>query len=206
MSASEFFGNLSPFEIIVSIVALATGAYTFYKSFVERAKLKLYPGDQVGLVASSGEPCHKFHLRCNLVNGSTKMATVHRMESRIRDPHGKETTYIWHQFFEYVFGGHAVQKSTDSHPISVPPKNSQLEFIEFKAEASNPKFPWPEGTYRFHIEGWVNRKNRKRQPNLYSCFHVRVDEMLSMILGGTNADQNRVFSIPIREWTRANGA
>ena len=201
MSASEFFGNLSPFEIIVSAVALATGAYTFYKSFIERAKLALYSGDQVGLVVSPSQPCHKFHLRCNLVNRSTKMATVHRLEGRIRDPRGIEVTYIWHQFFEYVPGGQAVQKSTDSHPISVPPKNSQPQFIEFKTKTGNPNLQWPEGRYAFRLEGWVNRKSRKRRANLCSRFHIRVD-VLSMVLGGTKAEQNTVVSVPISEWTR----
>jgi hypothetical protein len=201
MPASEFVGDLSPFEIIVAAIALLTGAYTFYKSFIERARLALYPGDQIGLVASPGQACHKFHLRCNLVNRSTKMATVHRLEGRIRDPRGNECTYIWHQFFEYVPGGHAVQKSADPHPISVPPKNSQPQFIEFKTEASNPNFQWQEGKYAFRIEGWVNCKSRKRRANLCSRFHIRVDELLSMILGGTKADQDSVVPVPISEWT-----
>jgi len=120
MAASKFFGDLSLFQIIVSVVALITGAYTFYKSFIERAKLVLYPGDQVGLVISQRQASYKFHLRCNLVNSSTKMATVHRLEGRIRSPNGAESTYTWHQFFQYVQGGHAAQKSTDTYPLSVP--------------------------------------------------------------------------------------
>lgn len=201
MSAFKFFGDLSPFQIIVSFVALITGAYTFYKSFIERAKLALYPGDQIGLVVSQRQACHKFHLRCNLVNSSTKMATVHRLEGRIRSPHGAESTYTWHQFFQYVQGGHAVQKSTDPYPLSVPPKNSQPQFIEFNVEVNGPNFRWTQGKYEFCIVGWVNRKSRRARSNLCSHFHIQIDDKLSMLLGGTEADQDSVITIPISEWS-----
>ena len=65
---AQFFGNKSPFDILVAVVALLTGAYTFYKSFLERAKLSLYPGDRLGLVVSTGGGSRKLHLRANLVN------------------------------------------------------------------------------------------------------------------------------------------
>jgi len=71
MSFDQFFCDQSPFEIIVAIVAFGTALYTFYKSFLERAKLSLYPGDRFGLVISAGG-CRKFHLRATLANHAVK--------------------------------------------------------------------------------------------------------------------------------------
>ena len=39
MCLAQFFGHQSHFEIIVAIVAFATAVYTFYKSFIERARI-----------------------------------------------------------------------------------------------------------------------------------------------------------------------
>jgi hypothetical protein len=61
----QFLGNESPFQIIVAIVAFGTALYTFYKSFLERAKLSLYPGDRLGLVILTGGSS-RFHLRTRL--------------------------------------------------------------------------------------------------------------------------------------------
>ena len=80
---TQFFGDLSPFQIFVSLVALLTGIYTFYKSFLERAKISMYPGDAVRFIVSKDGPFSNFHLMCNLINKSTKVGTVHRLEVRV---------------------------------------------------------------------------------------------------------------------------
>ena len=68
MSFSQFFGDQSPFQVIVAAVAFGTAVYTFYKSFLERARIRLFLGDRVGLVRSASGGCTKFHLRGSLVN------------------------------------------------------------------------------------------------------------------------------------------
>jgi hypothetical protein len=132
MSFDQFFGNQSPFEIIVAIVAFATALYTFYKSFVERAKLFLYPGDRLGLIVSAGGGCWKFHLRASLVNHAVKTGTLHRLEAEIKTPTGNTHLYLWHIFFEYISGTLDVQPAGDATPVSIPGKNSQPLYVQFR--------------------------------------------------------------------------
>lgn len=82
---SQFFGTLSPFDVIVAFVAIVTGVYTFCKSFFESPKISLYPADTIGLVISPNGLISAFHLACNLVNSSAKTGTLHHLEIYI--PH-----------------------------------------------------------------------------------------------------------------------
>jgi hypothetical protein len=133
VSFDKFFGkDQGLFQIIVAIVAFATAIYTFYKSFVERAKLFLYPGDRLGLIVSAGGGCWKFHLRGSLVNHAVKTGTLHRLEAEIKTPTGNTHLYLWDIFFEYISGTLNVQPAGDATPISIPGKNSQPLYIQFR--------------------------------------------------------------------------
>ncbi len=132
MSFNQIFGNESVFQIIVAIVAFATALYTFYKSFVERAKLSLYPGDRLGLIISAGGGCWKFHLRTSLVNHAVKTGTLHRLEAEIKTPKGNTHLYLWDIFFEYISGTLNVQPAGDATPVSIPGKTSQPLYVQFR--------------------------------------------------------------------------
>jgi hypothetical protein len=200
---SQFFGNLSPFEIFVSAVAIMTGLYTLYKSFIERAKLSLHPGDRIGLDIRPGQSCHNFLLGCTLANGSTKMATLHRLEADVCGPKGLIAPFVWHQFADYAQGGRILQRTADPHPVSIPPKDSLLKFIEFQTD-SKPESAWPSGTYEFIIRGWVNRGSRREQPNLLSRFHIRIDDDLSSRLSNAAHKDHSVIHVIISEWQRTS--
>src|SRR6266571_2050538 len=64
MKSSGFFGEMSPFAVIVATIALVNAGYTAYISFVERARIRLNLGDHVGIVLNPGDVGRKFHLRC----------------------------------------------------------------------------------------------------------------------------------------------
>ena len=126
MWLAQFFGDQSPFQIIVAVVAFATAVYTFYKSFLERARIRLVPGDRVGLVLSATGGCTTFHLRCSIVNHAVKTGTLHRLEARITTPAAVSHFYEWNLFFAYVPGTLNVQPAGHPIPVSVPGKSSQL--------------------------------------------------------------------------------
>lgn len=200
MSLSEFFGNLSFFQILTSIVAFLTGIYTFYKSFLEKAKVSLYPGDSVNFVISRGGSVTKFHLRCNLVNNGTKAGTVHHLEALVHCPNGKIYRFFWKLFFEYTTGGAAVQKGTDPYPIAVMAKNSDLIFIEFEIGSGQQTPHWPPGEYEFQIIGWVNKKNRNQTENLKSVFHVEITNDASSRFEQERPGGPILVPVPISEW------
>jgi len=153
MCLAQFFGDLSPFQIIVAITTFWTGAYTFYKSFLETAKVGAYPGDRIALVLSGGGGCRKFQLRANLVNRAVKTGTVHRLEASISGPGGFDHRFQWRLFFEYVSGGQTVQREKDPHPVSIAGKGSELLFAEFEVVPTTPMPVWSTGRYQVELIG-----------------------------------------------------
>lgn len=201
MSLAQFFGDLSPFQIIVSVVALLTGSYTVYKSFLEKAKVSLYPGDAVRIVVSPDGSTSNFHLMCNLINKSTKVATVHRLEVHVLDPQNSKCAFTWNLFYKYLPGGQEVQKESDPYPVAVPQKDSKLLLAGFQSEGEQ-SCNWSEGRYEFRVIGWVNRKHRIQRSNLRSIFHIRITEDNLRQLSKPNQARPIYITVPVIEWER----
>lgn len=201
MCLARFFGDLSPFQIFVSAVALLTGIYTLYKSFLEKPKISLYPGDAVRIVVYPDGRASAFHLMCNLVNKTIKVGTVHRLEVRVLGPQRTTCNYIWGLFYKYLPGGQEVQKESDPYPVAVPQKDSKLLFVEFQAEA-NQSCKWPEGKYGFKVVGWVNRKHRLQSSNLKSTFQIQITEDIIRQLSKPDPTRPIFITVPVIEWER----
>jgi hypothetical protein len=199
---AQFFGNLSPFQIIVSVVALLTAGYTCYKSWIEKAKISMYPGDAVRVVNSADGSFSNFHLMCNLINKTTKVGTVHRLEVRVSGPQNITCNFVWNLFYKYLPGGQTVEKETDPYPVAVPQKDSKLVLVAFQAEANQTR-KWPEGRYEFKVIGWVNRKDRLQPSNLESTFHIQITEENIRQLSQPNPTTGPFFiTVPVIEWER----
>jgi len=201
MSLVQFFGDLSPFQIFVSAVALLTGIYTFYKSFLERAKISMYPGDAIRIVVSPDGCASDFHLMCNLVNKSTKVGIVHRLEVRVLGPQNITCDFIWNLFYKYLPGGERVEKESDIYPVAVPQKDSKFLLVGFQAE-SNQSCKWPEGRYEFKVIGWVNKKDRLQSSNLESIFHIQITEHVIRHLSEPKPTGPVYITVPVIEWER----
>lgn len=198
---AEFFGDLSPFQIIVSAVAFLTGIYTLYKSFLEKAKISMYPGDAVRIVVSPDGRVSNFHLMCNLINKSTKVGTVHRLEVRVSGPQHTTNSFIWNLFYRYLPGGEEVQKESDVYPLAIPQKDSKLMLVGFQSEEEK-GFKWSEGRYEFKVIGWVNRKHRLQSSNLESIFHIQLSKDIIHQLSKPNLSCPIYITVPITEWER----
>ena len=200
MSVSQFFGDLSPFEIIVAIVAFSTGVYTLYKSVLEGAKFAAYPGDRLSLVISAGGGCRKFQLRANLANKAVKTGTLHRLEADVTPPGTAAERYQWRIFFEYTAGAQAVQAKADAHPVSLPGKSSEPLFVEFELADPTHHPTWQPGRYEIKLIGWVNKEHRSKPPNLESVFHIMVTDALSQRLQSRQPKQPNFEHVAIEEW------
>jgi hypothetical protein len=197
-----FFGDLSPFQVIVSagtIVAFLNGAYTLW-TILARAKLKIFLTDSIGIVIPPRHPAEKFHVGCNFINPSAKVGAVHHLEATVLDPEKRKRRFEWNLFFEYASGGAQLRKTTDPFPIAVVPRSSVLQFIEFKIAEGEKIDYWPQGRYEFNILGWANRRDRKSSANVTATFHVEIGHMLSMSLLGTEQNANVVVRVPTLEW------
>ena len=200
MCVAQFFGDKSPFDIIVAIVAFGTFLYTFYKSFLERAQLSLFLGDRVGLVVSANGGCRKLHVRGSLVNHAVKTGTLHRLEALLTTPSGASHSYEWQLFFSYVPGTLNVQPSGNPIPVSVPGKNSQLLLAEFELAAGVSTPAWSTGRYELHITGWVNKENRSQPSNLKAAIHFSLAAAQSKQLFSQAPGQPTVIDVPVEEW------
>jgi hypothetical protein len=203
--SQDFFGYLSPFQIIVSVVsvvAFLVSFFTFYKSFLQRVKLSMYPGDAVRFVSSSDSHASDFNLMCNLVNKSPKVGTVHRLEVRVSGPQDFTCDFTWNLFYKYQAGGESVEKESDIYPVAIPKMDSKLLLVGFQAEAKQ-LFEWPEGRYKFEVIGWVNRKHRRQWSNLKSILHVQITEEYHRQLSQPPPRKGSVYiTVPIIEWER----
>ncbi len=200
MCLSHFFGEQSPFQTIVAIVAFATGGYTFYKSFLERADIAAFPGDGITLVISHGGDCRKFQLRANLVNRSVKMGTLNRLEAEITTPTDIKHAYQWRLFFEYSSEGQQAVATNSPHAVAVAGRGNELLFTEFEAAPGSVTPKWPAGRYTVKLKGWVNLENRQQEPNLNREFHFNIDENTAKHLAEADPLVAELVNLPIEEW------
>ena len=198
---AQFFGELSPFQLIVALVAFLTGGYTFYKSALERARVRVYTGDHVDIASSALHVNSYVNILCNFANHSAKTGTVHRMELNVTDPDGEtKHTFVWSLFYGYVRGGYAVVKETDAYPVALPAHSAKPVFIQFEQVPLLPDPKWTVGQYRFELLGWVNRSSRTSKANLKSAFTVEVTDVAVKALKWKPGEPPKQVSVPIIEW------
>ena len=210
LSTEDFFGNLSPFQIIVAIVAfgaaiysLITGSYSFHKTWIERAKISIYLGDALRISLSRDRHTPDFYLMCNLVNITPKVGTIHRFEAQISDPDGKPCNFVWNLFCKYNSGEESIEKDSDIFPVAVQSKDSRLLHVGFQSETTAiQSFKWIPGKYEFKVFGWVNKEHRGKPTNLKSsAYHIQITEEYCHQL--SLAPQKPCYiTIPVIEWQR----
>ena len=140
---------------------------------------------------------------CNLVNKSTKVGTVHRLEVQVLSPQNITYYFTWNLFYIYLPGGQQVQKESDIYPVSVPQKDSKLLYVGFQIETDVQKtFNWSEGIYEFQVIGWVNREHRLKSSNLKSIFHIHITEDIIKQLNQPVSYDPIYITVPVTEWER----
>jgi hypothetical protein len=190
---------LDYFTYFGSFVGILTAVYTFYKNFIEKAKVSIVPGDRMAIVRGPGG-ARRVHLRCALLNDAMKIGTLQRLEAAITGPGGIVQSYLWNQIFEFVPGTMNVQSAGAPLPIPIPGKDSrpllvQLELVEPSIPAN-----WTPGRHQIEVLGWVNRENRLDSPNATSVFHINIPSTLAL---GLPVDQPYSYEeIPIEEWSK----
>jgi hypothetical protein len=186
------------FDYVVSGVALTTGAYTVYKNFIERASVSIVPGDRMAIISGPGG-ARRIHLRCTLLNDATKIGTLQHLEARITSTNGTVQGYLWNLLYEFVPGSVNVQPAGTPLPIPIPGKGSKLLLAQLEFTEPNTPANWMAGRYRVEVLGWVNRKNRRRRPNVRSIFHINISSTLALALP-TDQPDYKYEEIQIEEW------
>jgi hypothetical protein len=196
----DYLQIIGPF--FIGLVALLVGFRDQILDLIRRQKFEIYPGDAVRFVKSADGSFAGFHLMCNLINKTTKVGTVHRLEVRVLGPQNTTCNFVWNLFYKYSPGGQGVEKEIDPYPVAVPQKDSKLIFVAFQAEA-NQNCKFPQGRYEFKVIGWVNSKDRRQPSNLESIFSIQITEENIHQLSQPNPPTGPVYiTIPVIEWER----
>lgn len=185
-----FLGDLSPFQVITSLVAFITGGYTFYKSFVERAKLAFFPTRSVQLVAPTDEGPLRFRLSGSLSNSGVRLGVLEDLAARVTDPRGNILEFRWQGLIREVSESLATHVSPAS-ALGVPPRSTRPLNIELVAESGPAR--WCEGKYSIALSGWVNR-HRSKPPNLTARLEATLTDLDVFVLGPSS---QKIISIPI---------
>jgi hypothetical protein len=197
----DFFGDLSPFQVIVSVVAFLTGGYSLC-TVLAKPKLKIFLSHSIGMIIHPRRVTEKFQVSCNVINVRQKVGALHRLEAKVRDPLRHEWSFEWNLFVEPQQAGAGRSRNISRpFPIAVAPRSSVLKTIEFRLMDGQQMETWPEGCYDFIIYGWANQSSRQCRPNINTTFHIIVDDMVAMALLGTDQTDDVVLNVPVAEWS-----
>jgi len=156
MQASGFFGDLSPFQIIISVltivnaIAVAWGGKVFAKRHV------LILPQKLALITDGKAPtCCQVIL--TVINNRSHVCSVEKIDGLITDDKNNQAPVIWSRFYKQVEDG--VQDDGAAAPFSVPPNSGRTILLELKVEQSTP-FPWETGRYDFSISCHLHAKRK----------------------------------------------
>lgn len=186
------------FDYFANGVALVTGAYTFYKSALERASVSIVPGDRMGIVLGPGG-AKRIHVRCVLLNDAVKLGTLQHLEAKITCPDHSVKRFVWNKLFEFVPGTTDTRPAGTPLPITVSGKDSRPLMAQLELVNPNARSNWTAGYHRVEILGWVNREGRMMSANAKCLFHVKIAEGLAVILTAGQPDY-QYEDVEIEEW------
>lgn len=93
-----------------------------------------------------------FNMLCRLRNASDDPAMLQRLEIVLTDPHGASITLAWNLFYE---GAMVHRRIGDAQPLALPPRCDRQIGIQFVGPPSIAHYRWPQGHYRFVMNGWL---------------------------------------------------
>ena len=174
----EVLGDLSAFEIFISVVALMTGGYTAYKSFFQGPRITLFTGESVTLVSNGDKPL-MIWVSGVAVNMAAKVGVINPMRVHLKDPSDIE---IVGKVTRFVDAKVDPPSLSPAYALSVPPHGSTPFHIEASIEyPEGLPNSWVSGKYHAQLQGWVVG-NRSSTKHLTSGFAFEVPDVLEMVL------------------------
>jgi hypothetical protein len=202
MKLNDLFGELSPFEIIVSISGLIGGGFAIFNIIRSRllpARVQLKIADTVDLVLGTDGIITSFHLACVFENQGAKTGIVQRMKAIVRDPKQRDYHFTWKLFFGYAPGGTRREPVRDRHAIPVNADDTAFEFIQFDQDQDQ-NFVELGGEYLFRIFAWVNAETVSSDPDSEIQFRATVPEKLVRRVGPP-PKKPTYWTLAINDWT-----
>jgi len=190
---AKFFGKLSPFEVLISSVALATGVYTFYKSFIEGPRLSVCRSNSIQVFPRVSDEPSRFQISGVITNSGVKLGIMRNFSATVTDPQGAKHFYLLGRTVEYTNYEPFSVGYSPARPIGVPPRDTRPFNIEFFHDENGGDHLWEEGGYRFEvIASSETVLNRRRNDKI--VFDITIDDMVCLAL---SSDKCSILSLPI---------
>src|SRR5262245_12005586 len=128
----EVFGKLSAYELLASVVAFATGIYTFWKGFVQGPRLHFFVADYIYFVATHENRSPRLYMMGSLVNHGGHAGTLLRLELSVYGPNKVHQQFVWDEFFQFDAFGEAFIKQSDPHAVTTAQGSSISVNVGFR--------------------------------------------------------------------------
>lgn len=161
----KLFGEISIFQLLVSWVAFGTGIFTFWKHYLQRPHVDLYPGASVKLLHPSGIGAYgdSAHIWISgvIANRTSRGAVVYPITGTLKAPYNVSYTAKWTRFITELPSGRSY---SSAHAIFVPPNSSTSFYIEFQIDPTE-TLPagWIDGNYRFELNAWLQKRDESHK-------------------------------------------
>ena len=194
-SASAFFGDLSKFEVIVSAVALITGAWTFYREVLARPRITVYLTKSVGLV-SALDPEHPSRMRIagTFVNRRPRLGVVTDIVVEVRSRESGAHVYEWIRNVDSTPADTFMITTSAAEPVAVPGGTSAAFHCELEHLGREDDHWWAlDGPYEVTMRAWC-RRTRPRPHDIEARFRFLLNDVTQMIL---DDGPSRIIVVPI---------
>jgi hypothetical protein len=186
--------------LIIAGASLIASILTFYKSHLERARIKLFSSDGVFLVREPGDESDRLHFAGVFRNDGAHTAVIQHLEGHLWEPDGTKRRLIWDLFVDYKDGGRIAVPKSSAHATAVPPRDAVLLEIQFGVDVGE-AFRWIQGDYRLSVHGWMNRRDMSGPPDFgMRPIHFRLgglDPLRITVLG----KQAQMYPVSVLEWS-----
>jgi hypothetical protein len=119
------------------------------------------------------------NLTCRFVNGLGRVADVHGLTATTLGPdHKVSYDFDWRLVFDVAEGGaEHVRRIQRETKLPIPAGEHFETGVQLRAPILTDVVEWPEGTYKFKLRGWVDRRRHDALPNLTCDFDAALDRV-----------------------------
>jgi hypothetical protein len=159
MNVSKFFGDLSAFQIIVSVITIANAIAVAWVSKVAMIFSKgqdlILPQNLI--LITDGHAPRSCQVPLTVINNRLSVCTVESIDGSITDDMNNHVTLAWSQFYKQVEG--EVQNGTEVSSFVVPPNSGKTIMLELSIKQTT-SLPWETGCHKFRINCHLHGKKK----------------------------------------------
>ena len=162
-------------SLLISILALAISAFTFYFKFLRQAKPIISAAEKIGLWHAHGE--FQMDIPITITNEGARVGYIYQMGLIIENYHNVEERYFlkWELFQKLNLSKGTWEADELASLISVPEKTTINKYVRFRSDNSMKDWLPGLGKYVVYVLGWSRKGDI---PNIYDNFELNTDDQM----------------------------